>query len=139
MMQGVELTLDYRFQPNWNLSTSIPFTKSEQKSGEFKGEPLNKQPRHMFNALLEWDINPRFNAWAQGNYRGETSDYMGRTSMSDGTPGYGFVDLGVGFRLTDSVTVKGGLYNVANKEITNDSYGVVLDGRRANVGLTVDF
>ena len=59
--------------------------------------------------------------------------------MSDGTPGYGFVDLGVGFRLTDSVTVKGGLYNVANKEITNDSYGVVLDGRRANVGLTVDF
>ena len=139
MMQGVELTLDYRFQPNWNLSTSYTFTKSEQKSGEFKGEPLNKQPRHMFNALLEWDINPRFNAWAQGNYRGETSDYMGRTSMSDGTPGYGFVDLGVGFRLTDSVTVKGGLYNVANKEVTNDSYGVVLDGRRANVGLTVDF
>jgi len=59
--------------------------------------------------------------------------------MSDGTPGYGFVDIGAGYRLTDNVNVKAGLYNVANKEVTNDSYGVVLDGRRLTVGMTVDF
>ncbi|MAC98437.1 TonB-dependent receptor [Pseudomonas abyssi] len=139
VMQGVELTLDYRFQPNWNLSSSYTFTRSEQKSGEFKGEPLNRQPRHMLNGLLEWDVNARLNAWLQGNYRSKTSDYMGRTSMSDGTPGYGFVDIGAGYRLTDNVNVKAGLYNVANKEVTNDSYGVVLDGRRLTVGMTVDF
>ena len=139
VMQGVELTFDYRFQPNWNLSSSYTFTRSEQKSGEFKGEPLNRQPRHMLNGLLEWDVNARLNAWLQGNYRSKTSDYMGRTSMSDGTPGYGFVDIGAGYRLTDNVNVKAGLYNVANKEVTNDSYGVVLDGRRLTVGMTVDF
>ncbi len=139
VMQGVELTFDYRFQPNWNLSGSYTFTRSEQKSGEFKGEPLNRQPRHMLNGLLEWDVNARLNAWLQGNYRSKTSDYMGRTSMSDGTPGYGFVDIGAGYRLTDNVNVKAGLYNVANKEVTNDSYGVVLDGRRLTVGMTVDF
>ncbi|OWL88608.1 TonB-dependent receptor domain-containing protein [Halopseudomonas aestusnigri] len=139
VMQGVELTLDYRFQPNWNLSSSYTFTRSEQKSGEFKGEPLNRQPRHMLNGLLEWDVNARLNAWLQGNYRSKTSDYMGRTSMSDGTPGSGFVDIGAGYRLTDNVNVKAGLYNVANKEVTNDSYGVVLDGRRLTVGMTVDF
>lgn len=139
IMQGLELTFDYRFQPNWNFSSSYTFTRSEQKSGEFKGDPLNQQPRHMLNGLLEWDVNPRLNAWLQGNYRSETSDYMGRTTMSEGTPGYGFVDLGAGYRLTDNVNVKAGLYNVANKEVTNDSYGVVLDGRRLTVGMTVDF
>jgi outer membrane receptor for ferrienterochelin and colicins len=139
IMQGVELTFDYRFQPNWNFSSSYTFTRSEQKSGEFKGDPLNQQPRHMLNGLLEWDVNARLNAWLQGNYRSKTSDYMGRTSMSDGTPGYGFVDIGAGYRLTDNVNVKAGLYNVANKEVTNDSYGVVLDGRRLTVGMTVDF
>ncbi|MEL0166639.1 MAG: TonB-dependent receptor [Pseudomonadaceae bacterium] len=139
IMQGVELTFDYRFQPNWNFSSSYTFTRSEQKSGEFKGDPLNQQPRHMLNGMLEWDVNPRLNAWLQGNYRSETSDYMGRTTMSEGTPGYGFVDIGAGYRLTDNVNVKAGLYNVANKEVTNDSYGVVLDGRRLTVGMTVDF
>ena len=47
--------------------------------------------------------------------------------------------IGAGYRLTDNVNVKAGLYNVANKEVTNDSYGVVLDGRRLTVGMTVDF
>ncbi len=138
-MQGVELTLDYRFLPDWSVSSSYTFTKSEQQTGEFAGEPLNKQPRHMLNGLLEWAVNPRLNAWLQGNYRSETSDYMGRTSMSEGTPGYGFVDLGGVYQLTETVNVKAGLYNVADKEVTNDDYGVVLDGRRLTVGLTVDF
>jgi outer membrane receptor for ferrienterochelin and colicins len=35
--------------------------------------------------------------------------------------------------------VTAGLYNLADKEITNDDYGVVLDGRRLNLGLAVDF
>ncbi len=139
IIQGVEWTLDYDFAPNLRLSTSYTYTESEQKSGEFNGEPLNKQPKHMANALLDWQATPRLNAWLQGNYRSETSDYMGRTSMSEGTPGYGFFDVGVVYQLTDSIDVKAGLYNVANKEVTNEDYEVVLDGRRLNVGLTVDF
>jgi outer membrane receptor for ferrienterochelin and colicins len=75
----------------------------------------------------------------QGNYRGKTTDYMGRTSMSDGTPGYGFVDAGLVYQLTPSARVKAGVYNLLDKEVTNDDYGVVLDGRRLNMGLTVDF
>lgn len=59
--------------------------------------------------------------------------------MADGTPDYTFVDLGMVYALNDNARVKAGLYNVADKEVTNDTYGVVLDGRRLNVGLTVDF
>ena len=139
IMQGVEWTLDYSFLPNLHLSTSYTFTDSEQKTGEFKGDPLNKQPKHMANALLDWQATSRLNAWLQGNYRSETSDYISRTSMSDGTPGYGFVDAGVVYQLTRNVDVKAGLYNIANKEVTNEDYEVVLDGRRLVVGMTVDF
>lgn len=139
IMQGVEWTLDYAFTPALHLSTSYTYTESEQKTGDFKGEPLNKQPRHMANALLDWQATPRLNAWLQGNYRSETSDYMSRTSMSEGTPGYGFFDVGVVYALTRDLDLKAGLYNVANKEVTNEDYEVVLDGRRLTVGVTWDF
>jgi outer membrane receptor for ferrienterochelin and colicins len=138
-MHGIEVTLDYELTPTLGLSTSYTYTDSEQKTGEFKGEPLNKIPKHMFNASLDWQQSEQLNLWMQGNYRGKTTDYMGRTSMSDGTPGYGFVDAGLVYQLTPSARVKAGVYNLLDKEVTNDDYGVVLDGRRLNMGLTVDF
>ncbi|PHQ15707.1 TonB-dependent receptor domain-containing protein [Marinobacter profundi] len=138
-MRGVELTLDYQLTDALTLSSSYTYTRSEQKTGEFQGEPLNKTPRHMANASLDWDANSRLNLWLQANYRGETSDYLDRTSMAAGTPAYTQMDTGMLYRLTDNARVTAGLYNLANKKITNDEYGVVLDGRRLALGLTVDF
>lgn len=138
-MRGVELTLDYRLTETVTLNSSYTYTDSEQKTGEYKGEPLNKIPEHMANANLDWQANNRLNVWFQANYRGETSDYLGRRSMSDGTPGYTLMDAGLQYQLTDATRVTAGLYNLADKEITNDDYGVVLDGRRVNLGLAVDF
>lgn len=139
VMRGVEATLDYRLSSAVKLSSSYTFTDSEQKSGDFAGQPLNKQPKHMFNALVDWQVNQKLGLWAQGNYRSKTSDFLSRTSMSDGTPGYSLFDIGMVYRINDKARVKAGIYNVANKKITNDAYGVVLDGRRATVGVTVDF
>jgi len=138
-MQGVEMTLGYDFTSSLRLTSSYTYTESEQKSGEFKGEPLNKQPRHMFNALLDWDANDRLNLWSQFNYRSRTSDYQGRTAIESGTPGYGFIDVGLMYTLTDNVKVTAGLYNLADKEVTDGDYEVVLDGRRLTTGLTIDF
>ena len=138
-MQGLELTFDYAITPAVGLSSSYTFTDSEQKSGEFAGEPLNKIPEHMVNLHLDWQASRDLNLWVQGNYRSETSDFLGRRSMEDGTPGYGFADAGLVYVLNDSARIKAGVYNLANKEVTNDQYGVVLDGRRLNLGLTVDF
>jgi len=139
MMRGVELTLDYSLTRALIFSSSYTFTDSEQQSGEFEGEPLNQIPRHMLNAGLDWQASSVLGFWLDGNVRGETSDYLGRTSMSEGTPGYGFLDAGLVYRLSDSARVKAGLYNLGDKEVTTESYGVVLDGRRLNLGLTVDF
>ncbi len=139
VIQGLEFTLDYAITDDLSWMSSYTFTDSEQKSGEFKGEPLNKQPRHMFNTNLDWQVTDKLNLWSQYNYRSRTSDYLSRTSMSEGTPGYGFVDIGAVYGLSRNVDLTAGLYNVANKEVANADYEVVLDGRRLVVGVTVDF
>lgn len=139
MMQGVEATLDYDLTSTVGLRAGYTFTHSEQKSGEFKGQPLNKIPKHMVNMQLDWDATEKMNLWAQGTLRGRTSDYMGRTSMSSGTPGYALYDIGLSYQLNKQVKLKANLYNVGNKKVTNETHGVVLDGRKIIAGLTVNF
>ena len=136
---GIEATLDYDITPTIGVSAGYTFTHSEQQSGEFKGQPLNKIPKHMVNMQVNWDATDKLNLWAQGSLRGRTSDYMGRTSMSSGTPGYTLYDIGLSYQVSKQVKLKANLYNVGNKEITNDTYGVVLDGRKIIAGLTVNF
>ena len=138
-MQGVEATYDHRILPNLRVISSYTYTRSEQKTGTFAGQPLNKQPRHMLNAMVDWQITPQWNTWVQANYRSRTSDFLSRTTMGAGTPGYALFDMGLVYRINKTARVKAGVYNLANKRITNENFGVVLDGRRYVAGLTFDF
>ncbi len=138
-LRGVEITVDYGITTALTMAASYTYTESEQKSGEFKGDPLNKNPKNMANVSFDWQTTAALGLWLQGNYRGEASEYLSRTSLSDATPGYGFVDTGLNYKLNPDATVKAGVYNVLNRQVTNEDYDVVLDGRRLNVGLTVDF
>ncbi|WMC10838.1 TonB-dependent receptor [Oceanimonas pelagia] len=139
VMQGLELSLDYDLTRDLHLSSSYTYTESEQKSGEFAGEPLNKVPEHMANVSLDWQSNDRLNLWTQANYRGETSDFLSRTSMDEGTPSYTFFDAGLVYGLTPTTDLTAGIYNIADKEVTNETYGAVLDGRRVNLGISINF
>ena len=138
-MKGAEFTLDYDLLDNLHASTSYTYTKSEQKSGEFKGQPLNKMPKHMLNIGLDYEVSDTWNTWMDYNYRGKTSDYLSRTAMDNGTPGYGTFDAGAVFKATDKLSLMAGIYNIANKEITNGDHDIVLDGRRYTVGMNIKF
>lgn len=139
LMQGLDFSGSWRIVPNLRLSGSYSYTASRQKTGDYAGQPLNKLPRHMLNAMLDWQATDRLNAWVQGSYRGKTSNFLSRTTMDEGTPGYGLIDIGLVYRVGKNTKLKAGVYNVANKKITNDTYGVVLDGRRITVGLSASF
>ena len=138
-MQGVEATVNYRIADNLRFKADYSFTDSEQKSGDFAGEPLNKIPKSMANATLNWDASDTINLWSRVNYRGETTDYLSRTSLSDGTPGYTMMDIGAQYWMTDNLKVMAGLYNVTDRVVTNETYGVVLDGRRLTVSFNFEF
>ncbi|WP_345426092.1 TonB-dependent receptor domain-containing protein [Halioxenophilus aromaticivorans] len=138
-IRGLEASVKYNLTQALSLTADMTLTKSELQSGEFAGEPLNKIPKRMANLGLDWDINFAMNVWGRVNYRGETSDYLGRTSVSEGTPGYTMVDIGGSYNATESLQLMLGLYNVANKEVTNDTFGVVLDGRRLDLSVSYSF
>lgn len=139
VMTGVEASVSYNLTDSLEVTANYTLTDSEQKTGDFEGEPLNKMPKNMANVGFDWQPGMSMDVWGRVNYRGETSDFLGRTSMSAGTPGYTLVDLGGVYHLSDQLKVMAGVYNVADKTITNDTYGVVLDGRRINMSLNYDF
>ncbi|WP_036772576.1 ligand-gated channel protein [Photorhabdus australis] len=139
-IRGVEATMNWDIVENWSLAANYTYTDSEQKSGTNKGKPLNKMPKHMANATLNWQTLPEMQTWARVNFRGKTSDYLGRREkMNEGTPSYAFVDIGASYNLTKDLRVLGGVYNVFDKRVTEENYEAQLDGRRYNIGITYDF
>lgn len=138
-MRGVESTFGWKITSDLNLTANYTFTESEQKSGQFSGKPLNKMPKHMVNTTLDWQATQDIGLWSRLNLRGKTSEYLSRTSMSQGTPSYTQIDVGLRYNATKNLLASAGVYNVLDKQIDYDTYDTVLDGRRYTVGLTYSF
>lgn len=139
IMRGVEATSTWRVRPDLRLSANYTYTYSKQKSGDFAGQALNKMPRHMANATLDWDINPQLDLWSRVNFRGKTSEYLSRTAMAEGTPSFTFVDVGLNYKLGKNLSAGFGIYNLFDKRVTNEAFGAVYDGRRYWAYLTASF
>ncbi|MGE8546504.1 ligand-gated channel protein [Alcaligenes sp. Marseille-Q7550] len=139
VMRGVEASTTWSITDDLRLAANYTYTYSKQKSGEFAGRPLNKMPKHMFNATLDWDVNEQLGLWSRVNYRGRTSDYLSRTSMSDGTPSFTFVDAGLSYKINKNTRVGFGIYNILDKRVTDETFDAVYDGRRYWAQLTVGF
>ncbi len=138
-MRGVESTFGWKITSTLNLTANYTYTESEQKSGQFSGKPLNKMPKHMFNTTLDWQETPDVGVWSRLNLRGKSSEYLSRTSMSQGTPSYTQIDIGLRYNAWKDLLVTAGVYNVLDKQIDYDTYDTVLDGRRYTLGLTYSF
>lgn len=138
-VRGVEATMNWTLSPAWSLVSSYTFTETEQRSGEFSGKPLNEMPKHMINATLNWQTTPDIASWLRVNHRGQSSAYLGRTSMSEGRPSYTFIDLGASWRLSKQLQLQAGVYNLLDKRVDYVTYGRVLDGRRYLLGANIDF
>ncbi|MEL0612010.1 ligand-gated channel protein [Marinomonas arenicola] len=139
VMQGVELTLNTHITKDVSFTGNYTYTESEQKTGAYAGEPLNRLPKHMINATTNWVMSDKMKSWARINYRGKSSDGLERTSISKGIPSYTFVDTGMSYALTKDVTVYAGIYNILDKEVDYDTYEEVLDGRRYNAKIRMTF
>lgn len=138
-IRGVEATLTWDATDALRLATNYTFTHSKQKSGTFKGQPLNKMPKHMLNATVDWKATSQMNVWSRVNFRSRTSDYLSRTTMAKGTPSFAFVDIGLNYNFTKNVKLGLGIYNLLDKKVDNDLYGAVYDGRRYWISLNAGF
>lgn len=139
VMRGIEATNTWDITDNLRWTANYTYTYSKQKSGQFKGKPLNHMPKHMFNTTLDWDVNGQLGLWSRLNFRGKSSEYLSRTSMSESTPSFTFVDLGMNYKVNKNVNVGLAVYNLFDKRVTYDSYDAVYDGRRYWASLSVEF
>ncbi|MEF1309465.1 TonB-dependent receptor [Vibrio mytili] len=146
-MSGIEFTLDYQFTQDLMYRHSYTYTKTEQKSGEYAGKPLNDVAKHMFNASLEWQATEQLMLWTQGNYRGETSGRWQTGTSGRGTngltiPDYTFYDLGLVYKPKRDLSLKAGVYNVFNEEVNPEEdadYRYILDGRKYHLSVAYNF
>ncbi|PHM29292.1 ligand-gated channel protein [Xenorhabdus budapestensis] len=138
-IRGIETTINWDIIENLSLAANYTYSYSKQKTGKFKGQPLNKMPTHMANATLNWQTLPEMETWARINFRGKTKNFQYRSSIRSGTPSYSFVDLGMTYSLTKNLRVLSGVYNVFDKRVTDEIHGATLDGRRYNIGINYDF
>lgn len=138
-MRGVEATLTWALRDDLRLSTNYTYTHSKQKTGAYAGQPLNKMPKHMFNATLDWQASEQLGFWSRVNFRGKTSDYLSRGKMAQATPSFTFFDVGGDYRFNDNVSMGFGIYNVLDKRVTDETYGAVYDGRRYWTYLALEF
>nr|WP_279007896.1 ligand-gated channel protein [Aeromonas jandaei] len=138
-MRGVESMMDWAINDKWSVSGSYTFTQSEQKSGPLAGNALNQMPRHMVNGSVDWQTTEELSLWSRVNFRGETSEYLSRVKMAEGTPSYTFFDMGLVYKANKHLDLTAGVYNLFDKTVDYSSYGTVLDGRRYNLGVTYNF
>ena len=129
--RGIEMTLSTHFSREWSLKGNYTYTDSEQKSGEYKGEPLNQLPKHLVQTSLNWKPSKRWNTWLRVHYRGEESQpTTGPSQDALVAPSYTLADFGVNYFVTRDLKLAAGVYNLFDKEIGVEEYGYVEDGRR---------
>ena len=137
--QGVEASFGMQLLPALAWDIGYTFTDSEQKSGQFSGQPLNRIPKHRVHTNLSWDATEKLNIWGEANYIGETTQGLSRVSMTEELPDYTLVDTGLSYKANDSVTFYAGIYNLFDKKIDQETYDKVLDGRRYQAKVNVSF
>ncbi|RUR33692.1 ligand-gated channel protein [Vreelandella nanhaiensis] len=138
--RGVEASFTAPLNDALELTASYTFTDSEQKSGDYAGEPLTQLPRHQVSTSLDWQVNSKLSQWTKVTYRGkESQPTTGPSQGSTVAPSYTFVDTGLGYQINGNTTVSAGIYNLFDERITYEEYGYVDDGRRLWLGLNVSF
>ena len=138
--QGVEAALSTTLARVVSINLSYTYTDSEQKSGEYKGEPLNQLPEHLASLNVDWQATDTVSPWATVRYRGEESQpTTGPSNSAIIAPSNTLVDAGIGFQLTPQTKLNTGIYNLADKEIFYEEYGYVEDGRRYWLGVVTNF
>ncbi|REG82122.1 TonB-dependent receptor domain-containing protein [Marinomonas pollencensis] len=129
--QGVEISTEWKWHPSLSMSVRYTYTKSEQLSGDNKGQPLTQMPKHLFASSVKWALSPQAKIWLDYEYRGEESMETGLSSNTEiQAPSYDLLHIGTQYQLSDAFTLQAGINNLLDQEFSYDEFGFV-DSSRA--------
>ncbi len=161
--QGVETR--FGIKPIYGIGFDVAYTfiDSEITSGSNKGRPLSTVAKHTANAKISYAYK-KFNIFLQGQYKagilntnalGQSNEAVAIRNMLGGTfyKPYFVLNLGLGYKLTQSIRINGGIYNLLDTNFVdfrayrydngtgnvNMHGNVIQEGRRYFASLTLDF
>ncbi|SFC55910.1 outer membrane receptor for ferrienterochelin and colicins [Kosakonia oryzae] len=140
--RGVEADLNFPVNDKVTVENNYTYTYSQQKSGEYKGKPLTKLPKHQFTSTINYQLNESIKTWLTVNFRGKDSDNVGGTEQAIlpiRAPSFALFDFGTDYSVNKNIDVKAGISNLLDKKIRYDNYGYTEDGRRFWVAVNYAF
>lgn len=151
IIQGVELTASWDATDTLAFRGSYTYTDSKQKTGDFAGFPLTRTPEHMANLRADWTTPiAGLDTWVAANYHG-SEIASGARIGTNGTPvtingkagrkysPYATVDFGASYAFSDSMVMKGAVYNLLDKKVEATDFNTTMEGRRFWLSLTSTF
>lgn len=147
-IQGVELGARWRATDRLSLRGGYTYTDSEQLTGAYAGLPLARTPEHIAHLRADFDATSTLNLWAGARYHGEEINAQLRSGVNGELigvgsarryPDYATMDLGAGWRMRPDLTLKFGIYNIADKRLDVTAYDFQGEGRRAWIGFNAEF
>jgi len=133
---GLELSGHWQATRALAFKANYTYLDSEQKSGPNQGAPLTLTPQHTANLRAEWKASQRTTWWSAAHYYGKEST----STVNAGTvPAYTFMDLGVNYQWSPSITLNAALYNLGDKQLDAATYDKTSYGRRLWLGVNASF
>jgi outer membrane receptor for ferrienterochelin and colicins len=136
-LRGFEFAGKIPLPADFTLSANYTWSDSEQKTGRYQGQALNRIPKHAANSTLDWRANDKLNLWTKVSFNGKETTTS--TAKPVEYPSYTQWDLGGSFKVNQQTTIYTGVYNLTDKQIREKTVGRTLDGRRYWVALNIDF
>ncbi|MEY0766073.1 MULTISPECIES: TonB-dependent receptor domain-containing protein [Providencia] len=152
-IKGVEVATGIPLAQDWNLNLNYTYTDSERKSDDeklrngtsLKGYPLDKTPKHIANAKLDWNFNEDLTLYTRAHYEGKQIWAAQRNSHSGARyrSGYTTMDVGATYQLLKNTKLNFAVLNIGNEKGPKiDEKGGnwdVEDGRRYWANVNVSF
>lgn len=140
-IKGLEATLDARLTDSISLKATGTLNDSEQLTGANAGASLNETPESQASVALTFrPRHSKISGFVRAVYYGEEQQAAIAISSSNIiAPDYTTIDVGGSYEVTDRVTVRAGIQNLFDHEMTYEEYGYVNDRARVWAGLTARF
>jgi len=143
---GLELSNRIQLADRWSLGLNYTWTDSEAIVEGMPSGKLSDTAKHIASAQIRWDLNPQWNLWLRGEYRGESQRFDGDPAALTGDnrreyealgnlKGYALFHLGAGYKVNKNVTLNANIYNLFDKDferftVWNNGAGEAVLGSR---------
>jgi len=127
---GVDLPANLRWDLNYTYLDAI-YRSADRHLGD--------RARHLANTRLQWSPGAAFSAQLRGEYVGSQLTYSSNTAY--GIPAYSLWHLELSQRITDDISLRGGIENLTDEDFSDasDNFTFAEPGRTYHIGVSLRF